>query len=932
MAQNEHVFKDIVGNIGLSTQDKYTEFVNLISNCIAKATPRAQGNRESVDKRGKDKSSSFITSVVNSSPWWNGDCEKLIRNVNQSYVWKKVKAFQSRWNSPGSGHEYKESSMERVKEAIDQLCPSWCRGASPGLENSNGDPSLDLIFSLEELDMAIKNVKLKSSPGMDGIDYGILQRLSVSVRQSLLILFNEIFSSRSFPVEWKNYSVFFIPKANSDKFRPIFMASCMLKTLERMVNYRLCWWVEVHHKLAPSQFGFRRQRSTLDNLSVLQAEVLQAFDREDCLAAIFLDIKGAYDNVLSEVLIERFKKKREVWRGLAQGGILSPILYAIYTAQLHSCLSQDSKVLEYADDVALYSANRDPRASIRSLEVSLTNVTEVFSQSGLQLAPEKCKLCGFSNDKKVRNKDWFMSVNGKVISDVKAVKFLGIIFDSGLEWIQQIEEIKKKCANPAAIIKYLRSVWWGAHPKVLLNLYRALVGSRIEYGAFLFCPLEPKLKLVLDRLQFSVVKIVMGYRKSTPTNLLLAEAKELPLDLRFKYLGLNYIARTFSLEHHPLPKLLEILNESRENPGRITKTAEPLIISCFKEVVPIGHLLFQSDKPSCYSFPLESVLIRANVSFDEGLKIKNSSNKMKTFLELFKEVIEQAECWFTDGSKSKGELFVGLASYRPKDEIKGRFRTSKYASIFTAEAMAIWQVLVSIKESSSEYFAIFSDSMSVLKALESKTEPWKKSTIIFSIKSLLLELASSNKQISFYWIPAHKGIVNNEIVDEMAKDSVINGRDCVLSIPSSDLKASWKEKIRSEFHNWCNETGKVTGINYFNNYYKESAYPRFHGYRFRRKSVVSINRLRSGHTSLATSLNRFNIVSCRTCKCGEFEEDENHIFWQCQRFSVTRECFIKDLVKVECFPPYSLEYCLHSMKRGVIEAIAKFINSIDISI
>lgn len=99
---------------------------------------------------------------------------------------------------------------------------------------------------------------------------------------------------------------------------------------------------------------------------------------------VFLDISSAYDNVNSKILIEklneiecpakivryidiwmkdRFTKliinekeeeERVINKGLPQGRVLSPLLYSVYTRNLGKDLEEGVKMLQYADDVAIY--------------------------------------------------------------------------------------------------------------------------------------------------------------------------------------------------------------------------------------------------------------------------------------------------------------------------------------------------------------------------------------------------------------------------------------------------------------------------------------------------------------------------------------------------------------------------------------------------
>jgi hypothetical protein len=94
----------------------------------------------------------------------------------------------------------------------------------------------------------------------------------------------------------------------------------------------------------------------------------------------------------------------------------------------------------------------------------------------------------------------------------------------------------------------------------------------------------------------------------------------------------------------------------------------------------------------------------------------------------------------------------------------------------------------------------------------------------------------------------------NETVDGAAKESVREGKDSPRSLPTSDFRAWWKVEMREDFRVWCIESGREKGEKFFQIFYKQRTHPWFNSFKFRRRSIVSINRLRSGHTSLKDSL------------------------------------------------------------------------------
>ena len=64
-----------------------------------------------------------------------------------------------------------------------------------------------------------------------------------------------------------------------------------------MTNKRLDWCLEKEKKIDDRQFGFRKQRSTIDAISKITTKFLSKFKRKDITKAIFFDIEKAYDKV-----------------------------------------------------------------------------------------------------------------------------------------------------------------------------------------------------------------------------------------------------------------------------------------------------------------------------------------------------------------------------------------------------------------------------------------------------------------------------------------------------------------------------------------------------------------------------------------------------------------------------------------------------------
>ncbi|GBM81359.1 hypothetical protein AVEN_50819-1 [Araneus ventricosus] len=89
-----------------------------------------------------------------------------------------------------------------------------------------------------------------TSPGPDGIAYNMHRHLNTASLSYLLLLFNRIWTEQNYPSQWHEAIAIPILKPGKDSsntldYRPIALTSCLCKTLERMVNARLVFELEI---------------------------------------------------------------------------------------------------------------------------------------------------------------------------------------------------------------------------------------------------------------------------------------------------------------------------------------------------------------------------------------------------------------------------------------------------------------------------------------------------------------------------------------------------------------------------------------------------------------------------------------------------------------------------------------------------------------
>ena len=69
---------------------------------------------------------------------------------------------------------------------------------------------------------------------------------------------------------------------------------------------------------------------------------------------------------------------------------------------------------------------------------------------------------------------------------VEETKFLGVIFDRRLSFVSHLKYVKKKALKALNILKVVGNTEWGAGRKVMLQLYRSLIRSKLDYGCIVY--------------------------------------------------------------------------------------------------------------------------------------------------------------------------------------------------------------------------------------------------------------------------------------------------------------------------------------------------------------------------------------------------------------------------------------------------------------
>ncbi|GBN93994.1 putative RNA-directed DNA polymerase from transposon X-element [Araneus ventricosus] len=236
----------------------------------------------------------------------------------------------------------------------------------------------------------------------------MIKHLTTESQDALLHFYNRIWQEQYFPTLWQQAIIIPLLKPGKDpknpsNYRPIALTYCLCKLLERMINRRLIYYLDTNKSLHPSQSGFRKGRSTIDNLLALETDVRLSFLQRKHLVAIFFDIEKAYDRIWKygilkdlhdlglrgnlPICIKKFLKLRKfrvkvesefsdffIQEGVPQGSVLSATLFILKINNILKQLPTSVRGYLYVDD--LYISCTVFTAEIAAVLLALEQISD----------------------------------------------------------------------------------------------------------------------------------------------------------------------------------------------------------------------------------------------------------------------------------------------------------------------------------------------------------------------------------------------------------------------------------------------------------------------------------------------------------------------------------------------------------------------------
>ncbi len=240
-------------------------------------------------------------------------------------------------------------------------------------------------------------------------------------------------------------------------------------------------------------------------------------------------------------------------RGVPQGFLLRPVLFALYLNDLNNHIQATSQgiVVEnsrihsllYADDLVLIARDK------KDLQSQLDALDSFSKSLKMEVNMDKTKVMIVRKNKKKaqansrNNIVW--KIGEKEIKECDSYKYLGVTLKSNGSFSEHIDKIKEKAQKSYFSLISKSKEWGGFQPRLFLYLFDHTIAPIINYASEIWGFQEWS---KLETLHLKACKYALGVRSNTTTEAVYAELGRVNLQYHRHINILNYFSRVSALD------------------------------------------------------------------------------------------------------------------------------------------------------------------------------------------------------------------------------------------------------------------------------------------------------------------------------------------------------------------------------------------------
>ncbi|KAJ5330279.1 zinc knuckle domain protein [Penicillium atrosanguineum] len=737
-------------------------------------------------------------------------------------------------------------------------------------------------ITAQEIQEAVRTAKAGKAPGEDGIPNSLWHKL-IEVPVILQVLgqlfdacvrtgYNPTNFQRSITVVLRKRAKSYYQLAKS--YRPVAWLNTLGKFLEAVVARRISYAVETMGLLPKTHLGGRRGISTDHAIHNMIDRIKMAWGKGKPVVSLLMqDVSGAYDNVSHDRLLHNLRKRRL--------GQLAPWVKTFLSNQstrIHLIENCGNGVTSngWVDDVCFMAKGDSERETTKKLRMARRKADQWARTHASVFDPKKYALVHFVNTREIDPQYTPLSIQGYTVPATRtAERYLGYWLDPGLEFHHHREKAVAKAGVSLQALRSLAGSTWGGSLSAMRRIYQAVVIPKTKART---------ISQPFAGIQKRAACLISGAFRTTAAEALNTELYLPPaaihMDRLVKETALRL--RTGSAFAVPPTMLRRQPNDERDWAGWT-----PMEAQAWKT----GGCLTAPPGTLTRHWESRKAFVQAPWQAPPEVIIEDREVAVKRYDQILAiGWRERPVILYTDGSGIEGRIgaaaIVDLEDQHAHSQMGDENTSTVYAAELRAIEMALALVLESTEpwaEQAKNRLIIFADSQAALKALGRPRMP-SGQVYLAGCLELIRQLADKGIRTELRWIPAHQGVIGNEIVDQQAKEAAQK--------PDGPLKpdnryiylaAAAKRRIRNEAKlEWERTWEKETTSRPTRRLIETPTKKTLEYWPGLRKATVSIlMQLRTGRISLSAYLSRINRRESARCGCNLGNQTVAHVLLEC---------------------------------------------------